>query len=91
MSIHALTCDEFAQLSTHSHQVALGLYDAEIQALALALGQATDHKALIYQQQLDKLSSCLSLRKVHFVRLTELLDEVLAPSSAYPSALPTVA
>ena len=91
MSIHTLTCDEFAQLTQHSHKLAISLYDAEIQSLALALGQATDHRVPSYQQQLDELSSCLSLRKVHFVRLTELLDEVLAPLSAYPSALPAAA
>lgn len=70
MSIETLTCDEFSKLDAPTHRLALAQYeqtvDKTLHELTLLPGGPARN------QELDRLTSLLSLRKVHQVRLEEL-------------------
>lgn len=82
MSIETLTGDEFMNLDAPTHRVALEQYEhtigASIHELTLLPGgPARTH-------ELDRLTSLLSLRKVHSVRLEELEgDEAMTATQSF--------
>lgn len=84
MSIETLTGDEFMNLDSSTHRVALEQYeqavDKSLHELTLLPGgpARTD--------QLDRLTSLLTLRKLHQVRLDEMEgEETVVPSLALAS------
>lgn len=79
MSIETLTGDEFMHLDPETHRVALEQYELAIEVLTQNLGAGllagADRSAA-----LDKLTSLLTLRKLHKVRLAEMQDEDEQPA-----------
>ena len=85
MSIHSITCDEFFELTAAHHRTALRLFSAEIDALIAQLAAAPDKQAPAYEADSDELGRLLTLRKLHRVRLAELVADaahVPAPDAA---------
>jgi hypothetical protein len=82
MSIETLTCDEFSKLDAPTHRLALEQYeqtvDKTLHELTLLPGGPARN------QELDRLTSLLSLRKVHQVRLEELeSNETVAATASF--------
>jgi hypothetical protein len=86
MSIETLTGDEFMNLDSPTHRVALAQYeqavDASVREVTLLPGGPAR------TQELDRLTSLLTLRKVHKVRLEELEGEELVDVAALPATYP---
>lgn len=85
MSIHTITCDEFMELSSAHHKLALRLYAAETNALIERLAATPDKTSAAYEATSEELGHLLTLRKLHKVRLEELAEDetyVPAPSAA---------
>jgi len=70
MSIETLTGDEFMNLDASTHRVALAQYEQTIGASLHELTLLPGGPART--QELDRLTSLLTLRKVHRVRLDEM-------------------
>ena len=74
MSIETLTTDEFMDLEIEDHREALTQYNDGIATLAGEIGDneagTPAHNAL-----LDRMSRLFTLRKVHVVRLEEMVQE----------------
>ena len=79
MSIETLTGDEFMTLDALTHRVALEQYE---QAVGTSLHELTLLPGgPARTEQLDRLTSLLTLRKLHRVRLEELDgEEAVGPS-----------
>lgn len=85
MSIETLTGDEFTNLDSPTHRIALEQYeqavDKSLHELTLLPGGPAR------TEQLDRLTGLLTLRKVHQVRLEELEGgAALSASLAHGSA-----
>ena len=79
MSIETLTGDEFMHLDLVTHRVALAQYaetiDKSVHELTLLPGGPAR------EDELDRLTSLLTLRKLHQVRLDELEEVEGVPAS----------
>ena len=76
MSIETLTTDEFMDLEIEDHQEALKQYNDSITSAANDLNQVESPAAK--NMLLDRMARLFTLRKVHTVRLDEMLEEVTA-------------
>jgi hypothetical protein len=86
MSIETLTGDEFIRLDAPTHRVALAQYEQTIGASLHELTLLPGGPARA--QELDRLTSLLSLRKVHRVRLEEMEgDEATAATPSFNAEL----
>lgn len=81
MSIHTTTIYEFMQLTRPQLEHAVRLCDREISELQtfLAIRKEDDNLDDKYEEALNELASAITLRKVHKVRLDELVGEEPAP------------
>lgn len=85
MSIYSTTCEEFIELSSAHHRLALRLYATKTNALIERLAATKDKTNAAYEATSDELGYLLTLRKLHKVRLKELAEDetyVPAPSAA---------
>ena len=86
MSIETLTGDEFMNLDSFTHRLALEQYeqavDKSLHELTLLPGGPAR------TEQLDRLTGLLTLRKLHQVRLEELEGDEFTASTASPSFNP---
>lgn len=87
MSIETLTGDEFMNLDPATHRVALEQYEQTINASLRELTLLPNGPART--QELDRLTSLLTLRKLHQVRLEELVGEE-SSTEAHAPTLSTV-
>lgn len=76
MSIDSITGDDFLRLDADDHRTALYMYEVAIES---RLQEVADYRAQGAQQArdqaLDRLTSQLQLRKMHRVRLQELVED----------------
>jgi len=82
MSIETLTGDEFMNLDAATHRDALEQYEQAVEVLTHNLGHRVYEREEDRSRALDKLTSHLTLRKLHKARLAELEDD------AVPAAQP---
>ena len=82
MSIESLTGDEFMHLDPETHRVALEQYEQTIDTSTHQIAQMEPGE--VRTAALDRLTSLLTLRKLHKVRLAEMEgDEVGATQSSH--------
>ena len=80
MSIETLTTDKFLDLEIADHQEALAQYAQGIAALAEHLGAGQEDETL------DRMARLFTLRKVHRVRLEEMMEEDAPEAASLPTA-----
>ena len=76
MDINTLTIDEFGQLTPAHHTEALRLYDNSINPLIEKLAAVEDKATSEFDAERDQLLMWLQIRKVHEIRLIEMVAEV---------------
>jgi len=80
MSIETLTGDEFMNLDSPTHRVALEQYEQAVEKSLHELTLLPGGPART--EQLDRLTSLLTLRKLHRVRLEEMEGDEFTASTA---------
>jgi len=82
MSIETLTGDEFIKLDAPTHRVALAQYEQAVEASLHEITLLPGGPART--EELDRLTSLLTLRKVHRVRLEEMDgDEAVTATQSF--------
>lgn len=76
MSIDSITGDDFLRLDADDHRTALEMYEVAIDSRLKEVAHHTEQgEQQARTQALDRLTSQLQLRKVHRVRLQELVED----------------
>ncbi|MBF9239489.1 hypothetical protein I2I05_19000 [Hymenobacter sp. BT683] len=89
MSIETLTTDEFMDLEIEDHQEALRQYNDAITSASSDLASIGSEAAK--NTVLDRMARLFTLRKVHTVRLEEMVADDAADAASHGSSLQAAA